>query len=123
MYGYMTPTRLKIVVALELTDSVVRDADIVSVSAILILFWDDVMDETFRSAKQYTQHIQKLFQTLSSDSMCQETRTRTHRLSLVCRVNIGLVWRDVSMTWDVQLAVSSPRIHDICIFCGTDGVM
>lgn len=35
VYGYMTPTRLKIVVALELTDSVVRDADIVSVSTFL----------------------------------------------------------------------------------------
>jgi len=31
VYGYVTPTRLKIVVALELADAVVRDADIVSI--------------------------------------------------------------------------------------------
>ena len=31
MYGYVTPLKLKIVVALALTDAVVRDADIISV--------------------------------------------------------------------------------------------
>lgn len=37
VYGYMTPTRLKIVVALELADAVVRDADIISVRPLTIL--------------------------------------------------------------------------------------
>lgn len=31
VYGYVTPLKLKIVVALALTDAVVRDADIISV--------------------------------------------------------------------------------------------
>lgn len=37
VYGYMTPTRIKIVVALELADAVVRDADIISVSPLPIM--------------------------------------------------------------------------------------
>ena len=31
VYGYVTPLKLKIVIALALTDAVVRDADIISV--------------------------------------------------------------------------------------------
>lgn len=31
VYGYVTPTRLKIILALELADAVVRDADVISV--------------------------------------------------------------------------------------------
>lgn len=31
VYGYMTPLKLKIVVALALSDSVVRDADVITV--------------------------------------------------------------------------------------------
>ncbi len=32
VYGYMTPLKVKIIIALELTDSVVRDADVIAVS-------------------------------------------------------------------------------------------
>jgi hypothetical protein len=38
VYGYVTPLKLKIVVALALTDAVVRDADIISVRPSLPLF-------------------------------------------------------------------------------------
>jgi trafficking protein particle complex subunit 2 len=31
VYGYVTPTRIKIILALELADAVVRDADVVAV--------------------------------------------------------------------------------------------
>lgn len=33
MYGYVTPLKLKIVLALALSDAVVRDADVISVRA------------------------------------------------------------------------------------------
>ncbi len=31
VYGYVTPTRIKIIIALELADAVVRDADVITV--------------------------------------------------------------------------------------------
>ncbi|KAI0092033.1 trafficking protein particle complex 2, partial [Irpex rosettiformis] len=31
VYGYMTPLKVKIIIALELTDSVIRDADVVAI--------------------------------------------------------------------------------------------
>ncbi|KAI0773422.1 trafficking protein particle complex 2 [Irpex lacteus] len=31
VYGYMTPLKVKIIIALELTDSVVRDADVIAI--------------------------------------------------------------------------------------------
>ena len=34
MYGYVTPLKLKIVLALALSDAVVRDADIISVRSL-----------------------------------------------------------------------------------------
>jgi len=37
VYGYVTPLKLKIVLALALTDAVVRDADIISVRNIFYL--------------------------------------------------------------------------------------
>ena len=32
VYGYITPTRVKIIIALELADAVVRDADVITAS-------------------------------------------------------------------------------------------
>ena len=34
VYGYMTPLKVKIIIAIELTDSVVRDADVIAVSSV-----------------------------------------------------------------------------------------
>ena len=31
MYGYMTPLKVKIIIALELSDAVVRDTDVIAV--------------------------------------------------------------------------------------------
>jgi len=31
VYGYVTPTRIKIIIALELADAVVRDADVITI--------------------------------------------------------------------------------------------
>ena len=33
MYGYMTPLKVKIIIALELSDTVVKDADVITVRA------------------------------------------------------------------------------------------
>lgn len=38
VYGYITPTRVKIILALELADAVVRDADVVAVCLLGRLF-------------------------------------------------------------------------------------
>ena len=38
VYGYMTPLKVKIIIALALTDSVVRDADVLTVCVLPSLF-------------------------------------------------------------------------------------
>ena len=45
VYGYVTPLKLKIVVALALTDAVVRDADIISVRPPPLLFLSAILFE------------------------------------------------------------------------------
>lgn len=37
VYGYMTPLKVKIIIALELSDTVVRDGDVILVSQLVIL--------------------------------------------------------------------------------------
>ena len=36
VYGYITPLKVKIIIALALTDSVVRDADVITVCNIVL---------------------------------------------------------------------------------------
>ncbi len=38
VYGYITPLKVKIILALALTDSVVKDLDIITVSLVLMYF-------------------------------------------------------------------------------------
>ena len=51
VYGYMTPLKVKIIIALELSDSLVRDADVVTVRCLIVVVHARY---ALRSAQQLT---------------------------------------------------------------------
>lgn len=56
VYGYITPLKVKIVVALALSDSVVRDAEVILVSSPIISSGEGLNDGT-RFSRLYTWRI------------------------------------------------------------------
>jgi hypothetical protein len=82
VYGYVTPLKLKIVVALALTDAVVRDVDIISVHLFLLppfppppLYDSD--PETTRCSKRCTGRITAQRPTRSSNFTHRSMPLRT----------------------------------------------
>ena len=53
VYGYLTPLRVKIILALALTDAVVRDKDITEVRSAFLLFDTAILTTHVRSSKLY----------------------------------------------------------------------
>lgn len=51
VYGYLTPLRVKIILALALTDAVVRDKDITEVSLLSLQMWLTVLIVFARCSK------------------------------------------------------------------------
>ena len=53
VYGYLTPLRVKIILALALTDAVVRDKDITEVRSAFLSFDTAILTTHVRSSKLY----------------------------------------------------------------------
>ena len=53
VYGYLTPLRVKIILALALTDAVVRDKDITEVRSAFLFFDTAILTTHVRSSKLY----------------------------------------------------------------------